>query len=69
MYRDPYTFRTQLVTWRPLSRHFSRLGSFFSHLMKATFTARHPVAICLAAAMRTADVGIGSPAASTLPDI
>ncbi|URE19235.1 hypothetical protein MUK42_12898 [Musa troglodytarum] len=35
----------------------------------ATFSAQHRVAICLAAAMRTADVGIGSPAASTLPDI
>ncbi|RZS23611.1 hypothetical protein BHM03_00056578 [Ensete ventricosum] len=37
--------------------------------MKATFSARQRWVMCLAAAMRTADVGIGSPAASTVLDM
>ena len=57
--------KTQRVTWRPFSRHFSGLGSFFLQLRKATFSGRHRTAMCLDAAISTDDVGIGSPEAST----
>lgn len=63
--RVTYKERTQRVTWRPWSRHFSGLASFFLHLRKATFSSWHLNWMCFAAAVSTADVGIGSPAAST----
>lgn len=53
------------MTCWPLSRHFSGLGSFFLHLRKATFSAWHLSPMCFDDAVSTADVGIGSPAAST----
>lgn len=63
--RRTYRLRTQRVTWRPFSRHFSGLGSFFLQLRKATFSGRHRTAMCFDAAISTDDVGIGSPEAST----
>lgn len=53
------------MTSRPLSRHFSGLGSFFLQLMKAAFSARQAAPMCFHDAISTADVGIGSPAGST----
>lgn len=53
------------MTWRPFSRHFSGLGSFFLQLRKATFSGRHRTAMCFDAAISTDEVGIGSPEAST----
>lgn len=63
--RRTHRLRTQLVTWRPFSRHFSGLGSFFLQLRKATFSGRHRTAMCFDAAISTDEVGIGSPEAST----
>lgn len=63
---DTHRLTTQAVTWRPLSRHFSGLASFFLQVMKAMFSERHLTAICFDAAINTDEVGIGSPAASTL---
>ena len=65
MWRTTHRLKTQRVTWRPFSRHFSGLGSFFLQLRKATFSGRHRTAMCLDAAISTDDVGIGSPEAST----
>ena len=61
-----YRERTQRVTWQPLSRHFSGLGSSFLDLRNATFSLLHFVAICFHDAVSTADVGIGSPSGFTL---
>lgn len=68
MQKDIYTYnpRTHRVTCWPLSRHFSGLASLFLHLRNATLASRHLLAICFDAAIKTADVGIGSPAASTV---
>jgi hypothetical protein len=63
--RRTHRLRTQRVTWRPFSRHFSGLGSFFLQLRKATFSGRHRTAMCFDAAISTDEVGIGSPEAST----
>lgn len=60
-----YRERTHRVTWWPLSRHFSGLGSFCLHWRYATFSDRHLIAMCFEEDISTADVGIGSPAAST----
>lgn len=57
--------RTQRVTSRPLSRHFSGFGSFFLHFRNSTFSVWHLIPMCLDDAINTADVGIGFPAAST----
>jgi hypothetical protein len=61
-----HRLNTQLLTWRPISRHFSGLGFFFLQLRKAKFSARQRTAMCLDAAISTDDVGIGSPEASTV---
>uniref|UniRef100_A0A0E0KCH0 Uncharacterized protein n=1 Tax=Oryza punctata TaxID=4537 RepID=A0A0E0KCH0_ORYPU len=57
--------KTQRLTWRPFSRHFCGLGSFFLQLRKATFSGLHRTAMCFDAAISTDEVGIGSPDAST----
>lgn len=63
--KKTYKPRTQRVTWRPLSRHFSGLGSFCLHFKNSTFSCWHLNPMCLDDAVSTADDGIGSPLGST----
>lgn len=60
---------TQRVTSRPVSRHFSGLGSFLLHLRNATFSEWHLVPMCFDDAISTDDVGIGCPDESKWPAI
>lgn len=64
-HKNTYRPKTQRVTWRPLSRHFSGFGSLFLHFKNSTFSRWHLVPMCLCDAISTADVGIWSSAAST----
>jgi hypothetical protein len=57
---EAYNETTQLVTSWPWRKHLSGLGSFLLQSRKARFWAPHLLAMCLDAAMRTAEVVIGA---------
>jgi hypothetical protein len=57
---EAYNETTQLVTSWPWRKHLSGLGSFRLQSRKARFWAPHLLAICLDAAIRTAEVVMGA---------